>query len=253
LRRLGRRILEVAAPDACEQAEGRALEREERRAAALTSLSLRRIGDGATRVSGRLPDLVADRLRTYLEAYTSPRHDGTGDEGVRLPRRRLGEAFASFLESVDPRRLPLHGGDSTTVLVTIDLDAMQSQLAGVGLVGEEPISAAEARRLACTAQIIPVVLSGKSEVLDLGRASRFFRPGQRKAMAVRDRRCRAEGCTIPAAWCEAHHAGLPWSGGGRTDVSDGVLLRSWHHHRAHDPRYDARRLPSGDYRFHRRT
>jgi len=40
LGRLGRRILEVAAPELCELAEGRALEREERRAAAVTSLSL---------------------------------------------------------------------------------------------------------------------------------------------------------------------------------------------------------------------
>ena len=58
---------------------------------------------------------------------------------------------------------------------------------------------------------------------------------------------------LPAAWCEAHHATNPWARGGSSDLADGVLLCSWHHHRAHDPRYDARRLPQGDYRFHRRT
>jgi hypothetical protein len=253
LRRLGRRIFEVASPDASEQAEGRALEREERRAAAVTSLSLQRLGDGTTRISGRLADGVADRLRTYLEAYTSPRHRGLGEGDLVPPRRRRGQAFGSFLEAVDPARLPLHGGDATTMLVTIDLATLQSQLEGVGLAGEEPIGAAQARRLACTSEIIPVVLGGKSEVLDLGRSRRLFSPAQRKAMAVRDRRCRAEGCTIPAAWCEAHHAGTPWTGGGRTDLSDGVLLCCWHHHRAHDRRYDARRGPDGDYLFHRRT
>jgi hypothetical protein len=253
LRRLGRRILQVAAPEACEEAEGRMLEREERRAATLTSLSLRRLGDGTTRLTGRLPDAVADRLRTYLEAFTSPRHRGLGEGDPVSPRRRLGEAFGAFLEGADPARTPLHGGDATSVLVTIDLTSLQSQLAGVGVVGDEPISAAQARRLACTAKILPVVLGGTSEVLDLGRSRRLFSPAQRKAMAVRDRRCRAEGCTVPAAWCEAHHAGNPWSHGGRTDLADGVLLCSWHHHRAHDQRYDARRLPDGDYRFHRRT
>lgn len=253
LRRLGRRILEVAAPDRCDEAEGKALEREERRAAAVTSLTLRRLGDGTTRISGRLADAVADRLRTYLEAYTSPRHRGVG-EGDRVPpRRQRGQAFGALLESVDPDRLPLHGGDATTLLVTIDLGTLSSQLAGVGFVGEEPISAAQARRLACTAEIIPVVLAGDSVPLDLGRSSRLFSRHQRKAMAVRDKRCRAEGCTIPAAWCEAHHAADPWSKRGRTDLADGVLLCSWHHHRAHDPRYDVRRLPDGDYRFHRRT
>jgi hypothetical protein len=253
LRRLGRRIVEVAAPDSCEEAEGKALEREERRAASVTSLSLRRLGDGSTRISGRLADAVADRLRTYLDAYTSPRHVGLGEGDQVPPRRRLGQAFGAFLEAADPARMPLHGGDATTVLVTIDLESLRSQLAGVGLVGEEPITAAQARRLACSAQIVPVVLGSRSEVLDLGRRSRLFSPAQRKAMTVRDKRCRAEGCTVPAAWCEAHHAAKPWAQGGSTDLADGVLLCSWHHHRAHDSRYDARRLPDGDYRFHRRT
>jgi hypothetical protein len=72
-------------------------------------------------------------------------------------------------------------------------------------------------------------------------------------MAIRDQTCRAEGCEIPAAWCEAHHGGVPWATGGRTDLADGVLLCSWHHHRAHDHRYDQRRLPGGDLRFTRRT
>ena len=107
--------------------------------------------------------------------------------------------------------------------------------------------------MACTANILPAVLGGKSEVLDLGRTSRLFRPAQRKAMIVRDRECRAEGCTIPAAWCEAHHWGRPWARGGRTDLKDGVLLCSWHHHRAHDHTYDASRMPNGDVRFARRT
>lgn len=261
LRRLGRRILQVAAPDLGETAEGKALEREERRAAAVTSLSLHRLGDGTTRLTGRLADIVADRLRTYLEAYTSPRHgrttqhhgsDSTAGDSAPL-RRRLGEAFAAFLEHADPARMPLHGGDATTVLVTIDHHTLTSQLAGIGLIGEEPVSASHARRLACTAQIIPVVLGGRSEVLDLGRASRLFQPAQRKAMAVRDQRCRTEGCTTPAAWCEAHHATTPWSQGGRTDLADGILLCSWHHHRAHDHHYLHERLPNGDYRFHRRT
>jgi hypothetical protein len=173
---------------------------------------------------------------------------------VRVPpRRRLAWAFAAFLEAVDPARLPLHGGDATTVLVTIDHHTLASQLTGTGLVGDDPISAGQVRRLACTAGIIPVVLGGDSEILDLGRTRRLFSPAQRKAMAVRDQHCRAEGCTIPAAWCEAHHAGQPWARGGRTDLADGVLLCSWHHHRAHDDRYDTRRLPDGDYRFHRRT
>ena len=70
-------------------------------------------------------------------------------------------------------------------------------------------------------------------------------------MAVRDRHCRADGCEVPAAWCEAHHHD-PWSRGGRTDLADGALLCSFHHHRAHDRRYDMRAMANGDLRYHRR-
>ena len=115
------------------------------------------------------------------------------------------------------------------------------------------LSVAEVRRLACTAGVLPAVLGGAGEVLDLGRTRRLFSRGQRKAMAVRDRRCRAEGCGIPAAWCEAHHAADPWSKGGRTDLADGLLLCSFHHHRAHDQRWDCSRLPTGEVRYRPRT
>jgi hypothetical protein len=98
---------------------------------------------------------------------------------------------------------------------------------------------------------LPAVLGGAGEVLALGRARRLFTPAQRKALQVRDRTCRAEGCTVPAAWCEAHHQ-TPWSRGGRTDLADGILLCSFHHHRVHDPAYAHDRHPDGDLRFHRR-
>jgi hypothetical protein len=253
LRVLGRKILEVVAPELFEEQEAKALAREEQRARETTSLNSKRLGDGRTRITINVPDSVAARLHTYLEAFTSPRHHGLG-EADRIPaHRKRGLAFCAFLEAADPKRLPVHGGDATTVIATIPLVALQGALASAGVVGTERITAAEARRLACTAQVIPAVLGGKSEVLDLGRAARLFSPAQRKAMVVRDRECRAESCTVPAAWCEAHHAGKPWAQGGKTDLEDGVLLCSWHHHRAHDDRYDTRRMPNGDFRFNRRT
>ncbi len=253
LRLLGRKILEVVAPEDYEHEEGRRLEAEERRARERTTLSSKSLGDGTTRFVIRVPDAAAARLRTYLESFTSPRHHGPG-EGDRIPAfRRLGAAFCSFLEAADPRRLPVHGGDATTVIVTIPLEDLDRELSAAGLSAGERLSAAEARRLACTADLIPAVLGGKSEVLDLGRSSRLFKPAQRKAMVVRDRECRAEGCTVPATWCEAHHWGRPWARGGRTDLGDGVLLCSWHHHRVHDPIYSADRMPDGDVRFSRRT
>jgi hypothetical protein len=194
----------------------------------------------------------------YLDAFTSPRgldrldHRGGASEAERIPYdRKRGQALCAFLEGVDPKRLPLHGGDATTVFVTISLEQLRAELGAGDLIGADRLTASEARRLACTASIIPAVLGTKSEVLDLGRGARLFNKGQRKAMRLRDRRCRAEGCTVPAPWCEAHHK-QPWSTGGKTDLDDGILLCNFHHHRAHDDRYESSALANGDVKFHRR-
>ncbi|MFC4785541.1 DUF222 domain-containing protein, partial [Nocardioides sp. MAHUQ-72] len=264
LKRLGEHLLAVLAPEIADAEEHRRLEAEERAARRTTRLTLRVRGDGSTDIQIRVPDHVASRLRVYLEALAAPRRDhlteaGTGSseggssEVERLPYpRRLGEAFCVLLERLPTQVLPQHGGTATTVMVTIDLAQLTTGLGAAGLATGDRITAAQARRLACTAQIIPVVLGGDSEVLDLGRTRRLFSPAQRKAMVIRDRRCRGEGCAIPPAWCEAHHLDTPWARGGKTDLADGVLLCSWHHHRAHDPRFGTDRLPNGDVRFTRR-
>ena len=139
-------------------------------------------------------------------------------------------------------------------MVTIDLDDLHQRLATAGIIGTETgeITASQARRLACNASIIPLVLGGNSEILDQGRARRLYTSPQRKALRYRDRVCRAENCDHPAQWCEAHHL-EPWSQGGATDLDESALLCPFHHHLAHDPRYTLTRLPNGDLRFHRRS
>jgi hypothetical protein len=258
LRVLGRRILDIVAPEIADAEEARRLADQERHAQEMTRLSLRPLGDGSTRLSGRLPDSAAARLKTYLEAFTSPRQPDSGTEAPadRMPYpRRLGLAFCALLEHLDPAGLPHHGGDATTVMITMTLDQLRTELATAGVIDGEAalatLSAAEARRLACTAQIIPAVLGGDSEVLDLGRTRRLFSPGQRKALRLRDQRCRGEGCTIPATWTEAHHL-ESWHTGGPTDLANAILLCSHHHHRAHDTRYQINRVGNGDLRFTRR-
>jgi hypothetical protein len=257
LRVLGRKVLEVLAPDLAEEEERRRLQAEERAARRSTLLSMRVRGDGSTDIRIRVPDHVAARLKTYLESMTGPRHHAvravrSDDEVSNLPYpRRLGEAFCALLERLPSRLLPQHGGTATTVMVTIPFEELRSGLGAADLGSGDRITAGQARRLACNADLVPVVLGGASEVLDLGRTRRTFSPAQRRAMAIRDKRCRTEGCSIPAAWCEAHHW-KPWSRGGKTDLEDGLLLCPWHHHRAHDPAYDLSRLPNGDVRFNRR-
>ena len=265
LGRIGRRILDVVAPEIAEAAEAARLAELEARAAERTRLTMRRLGDGTTRISGRVPDAAATRFATYLEAFANPRlHKKTtaGDVVARAAYpKRMGEAFIQFLETVDPDRLPLHGGDATTLIVTIPLASLLADLAAADLIGAglvpgddltgDRITAGQARRLACTAKILPAVLDGRSLPIDLGRAKRLFTPAQRKALLIRDRTCRAEGCDTPGTWCEAHHLD-PWLNGGPTDLDNAVLLCGHHHHRIHDTGYRTDRLPNGDLRFHTR-
>ena len=257
LRRLGRQVLGVVAPEVGEEHERRQLEDEERHATRKTCLSTQSHGDGTTTIRVRVPDASADRLMTYLHAWTNPRRrdgsPGRTDAMGELPyATRLGHAFCALLEHLDPARVPVHGGTATTVMVTIGLEELVSGL-GVATTGTDGLlTAGEVRRLACTAQLVPVVLGGRSEILDVGRAGRLFTAAQRRTLALRDKRCRAEGCDMPADWAEAHHL-HPWSRGGGTDLANAVLLCSHHHHRAHDVRFAHDRLPTGDIRFHRRT
>ncbi len=221
LRVLGRRVLEMVAPEIAEQHEAEQLAEEERRAWRSTSLVSMRRGDGTTRFTINVPDTVATRLHTYLEAFTSPRHQGLqgvaeGDRITVETQARPGVLCADGghrpRTTAGPRRRRHHAHRDCLHR------AAAKELGTAELGPADKLTAGEVRRLACTAKIIPAVLGGKSEVLDLGRSSRLFKPAQRKAMIIRDRECRAEGCTIPAAWCEAHHWGRPWAKGGRTDL-----------------------------------
>jgi hypothetical protein len=253
LKRLGSKLLEVIAPDIADQAEYQRLLAEERRARSATKLTFLPRGDGTTDLHARLPDHVANRLRTYLEAHTSPRRNPLGDvDHLPMPRRR-GEAFCALLENLPAKGLPQHGGTATSVMVMIGWEEMRGGLGTAATSTGDTLTAEQARRLACQADILPVVLNGRGEILDLGRARRLFSPAQRKAMVIRDRGCTADGCDIPAAWCEAHHHKKPWSKGGKTDLADGKLLCSFHHHRAHDPGWETHHHANGSTSFHRRT
>jgi len=116
----------------------------------------------------------------------------------------------------------------------------------------EAISAAQARRLACEAGIIPAVLGTKSQALDLGRKTRFHTEPQRIAIAIRDKTCVVEGCDRGPAQAHFHHLD-PWSHGGDTSVERGVMICGVHHTQIHDHRYSHEPRPNGKINFYRRT
>ncbi|MER6939779.1 DUF222 domain-containing protein [Nocardioides sp. NPDC127514] len=254
LKIVGRRILAEIDPERFEAAEAKALQREEEHAQRRTFFSSRDNGDGTIDLHARVSRAIGVRLRTVLDSLAQPRKLSAEDKGRKAPYDRLlGQAFARVVETYDVDQLPRHGGHGTTVFITMSLEDLRKDLgtAALGFDGDQ-ITAAEARRMACNADIVPVVLGTDSEILDFGRTARLAHPVQHKALRLRDKCCQAEDCDAPAAWTEAHHL-KPWSEGGLTNLANMVLLCGSDHRRIHDPDYTYERLPDGRIRFTRRT
>lgn len=257
LRMLGRRLLEVIDPAAADAEEARRLEAEEADARAKASFTI--VDDGHGHCHGRftIPSLHGQIIKKHLHAIaTNSRHakKAEGEEKPEPPlsRHRMGLAFLDYLETRPADSLPHAGGIPATILVTLDLDALNGGFKAASLDTGGRISASEARRLACRAGIIPVVLGGNSVVLDIGRKRRLHTETQRIALGQRDKGCTAYGCDTPPGLCHAHHD-LPWSKGGKTSIENGRLLCPAHHRRIHDPTYQHHLDKHGKVRFSRRT
>ena len=92
------------------------------------------------------------------------------------------------------------------------------------------VSATTLERIMCDCDVTRVVMTGASEILDVGRATRTATAAQWKALVVRDGHCQAPGCRQPPDRCQAHHKrhwGPPSYG--RTDLDN--LELCWFHHR----------------------
>ena len=100
-----------------------------------------------------------------------------------------------------------------------------------------PISAQTARRIACDARIIPVLLGSNGEPLDVGRSSYPVTQAIWRALVARDGGCAFAGCDRPPEWTEAHHR-IPWEDGGETSVTNCCLLCDYHHRRVHHGGWD---------------
>lgn len=259
LRQVARRMFDSIDTSLADQQETEMLEREERRAEIETWFMLSDNGDGTHTGRFVIPELHGNILRAALERLTAPRRLSREKSGATVidptaqPALGRAEHFGIGLcELIEHLPTRGHAANGTEVIVTMPLESLLTRIGAAALDTGVRISAGEARRLACEASIIPMVLDGKSVVLDQGRRKRLHTRNQRRALAVRYDTCAIGGCERPFAWCEIHHHELPWAKGGRTDLSSALPLCGHHHRRAHDSRWDLRQHPSGDYRFHRR-
>jgi len=254
-----RRITELYdEPEVVDTHENALLERREAAARARVSLTMWNNGDGTWQGRFVLPELEARMLKTVVDAFAAPRRGHvTGGQRSRIERmraesgsdkpydRKAGEALLGLIEHLPVDRLPTTGGTPARIVVTIDEAKLRSAVVAATLATGERVSTAQLRRLACVHGILPAVLNGGGVPVDLGRTQRLFSRSQRDALATMDGGCVAPGCDRPPAWCEAHHGGAPFAEGGQTNLSEGYLLCSSHHHDAHRHRWRFQRAPGG--------
>ncbi|MBM7507201.1 hypothetical protein JOE61_001015 [Nocardioides salarius] len=290
LRQAARRMLDIVDHDLADKHEAIMLGRESRRAKHETYLALHDNGDGTYTGKFTIPELHGSLLRTALETLSAPRRlnkTRTSPEGETIsgydesaptgPGHGLsgweiaGNALCELIE-----HLPTdgwNGANALTLLVTMTAEDLTHDLTQAGKLDPADwpdwhgpdetgtakldtgirTAAGDLRRLACEAGLVPAVLNTKSVPLDLGRTRRLHSHHQRKALALVHDTCAIGTCERPFAWSEIHHL-TPWSHHGDTDL-DAIPLCSWHHHRAHDPRWHLTQHPlrGWELRARRRT
>lgn len=188
-----------------------------------------RDGNGG-RLKGRFDDAAMyDAIATVIDAKSTPR---TADDD-RTAAQRQAEALADVCGYVlDHGDVPECGGHRPHLNVLIRLEDLENRARAAVLDFGGGMSPESLRMLACDAAVIPIVLDGKGQPLDVGRITRTIPDGLRRAVAARDRGCAHPGCNRPPSWCEVHHIHA-WEHGGATKLDNLVLLCKVHHRMLH--------------------
>lgn len=122
---------------------------------------------------------------------------------------------------------------TTQLVVIADHDVVSGHLVNGRLADGTPLPEATLRRLACDAEVLPMLFSGAGVPLWAGRSRRLPTRTQRLAVIARDRGCVGETCQVPPEWCDLHHI-THWEHGGPTDVDNLCLVCSRCHAGIHD-------------------
>jgi hypothetical protein len=184
-------------------------------------------------VTAGIDAVVGEQLRRNQNPdAASPDHVLPDDE--RTLEQLRSDAAVQIFRHVATCRGAAGDLPAFTMVVKLTLESLLTGRGTAEIDGvAETISASTVRTLAADAEIIPMVLGGRGEVLDVGVARRLFTRAQRLAFAERDGGCAFGGCDRPPSYAEAHHIRW-WSRGGRTDLANGILLCSFHHHRVQE-------------------
>lgn len=221
LGRLGQRMVDALDPDGAEPADPTVTE-------AQNTLDLKEHEDGS--LSGRF-ELGAESaavLRPLLSSLTAPQ---PGDDRTLVERQ--GDALAEVIRlAADSGQAPMEGGERPHIALTVSLETLRTGIGKATLDDGRSLTPEQARRWACDAEIVPIVLGTKSQPIDVGESKRLADKRLRRALAIRDRGCAVPGCGRTPNQCHAHHI-HHWADGGKTTLNNMVLVCQFHHRLIH--------------------
>ena len=189
-----------------------------------------RTGPGGT-IKGRFDDAALfDAIASLIDAKATP----LDSDDLRGVGRRQAEALADICSYVLDHgdQVPDCGGRRPHLNVHIDLADLEQRARSAMLDFGGRLSPESLRMLACDAAVVPIVMNGAGQPLDVGRTTRTIPDGLRRAVAARDRGCAHPGCDRPPSWCEIHHV-VPWEQGGPTSLENLVMVCRAHHRQHH--------------------
>lgn len=247
-------------------ADDEALRRGENRAYHRRRASCTKQQDGTWQLHAHLDPIAGEQVAVAIRAFTTPDPTDTPPGRHRRPEQRAADGLAALAQAALAAGAPNGGGHRPQISVLVPFDAWHrdssddaSGFRRTGFPTEAPeapdagpplaelgsgttISAEAAQRLMCDARITRIVMGARSQILDVGRATRSWTAAQRAAAAARDRGCRGPGCDRPIAWCDLHHIRW-WSQDGPTNLHNALTLCHQHHRLVHEGgwtlRYDA--------------
>lgn len=199
---------------------------------------------GMLTLHGQLDREAGAVLRTALEPLARPHPAEEGGTDPRSAAKRNADALVQLLDD-EAEQDPATGASRRRVVVTISLRSLTDRLGGGTLEATgEPITASSARRIACDAEVLPVLLGGSGQPLDIGRAQQAVPRHLRRALHVRDGSCAFPGCDRPLGASHAHHC-QHWAEGGNTSIDNLVMLCAGHHRLLHAENWRAQITPAG--------
>jgi Domain of unknown function (DUF222)/HNH endonuclease len=249
LAKVGRALAFCLDPDGAD-----AMAREEARLVDRRELFLSKTDTGYWLLRGRLGPEQGAEFSVLLDALSKPRPSNAEGPDLRTAALRRADGLADIValaHSADG--VPSAGGHQPMVIVQVPWATLHGVPgAGPATFGDgSPLSPEAARRLACDAKILPMVLGSKSQPTDLGRASYAPTLGLRLAVLVRDQyRCQTPYCgNVPR---HIHHI-QHWADGGLTDLDNLVALCGHCHRLIHSSRniWAISAVPGGSPRFAR--